>query len=153
MSAQRSDTAWRLKVLRESAGLSLEQMARELDMPKSTYQHWEDRFKGAYLPFDKAERIAAVLEKRGVLREQIMALTGADAYRFGEGEAQIFQAKRRSPSAPPPSPPLTTLPMGEIAVELRTGPDGKHVEIDKDSLAKLKRLREQIDLAEKMLKD
>lgn len=151
---------WRLKALREAAGLSLREMADELNVPLATYRHYEDRYKRPYLPVDKAQEIARVLSTRGILPEKVMALTGV-----GSGPDSLAEEKptyapaprRPDGGAPPAEPPLTSLPMGEIAVDLRNGPAGRYVEIaakiDKDSLGKLRRLREQIDLIEQLLKD
>ena len=58
----------RLKRVRKNAGMGLRQMARALEMPPSSYGHYEDpgRFKDPYLPMEIAIRIADILEKKGV---------------------------------------------------------------------------------------
>lgn len=68
----------RLKRVRKAAGLGLRAMARELDIPHSTYGHYEDpkRYKDPYLPMDFAIQVAGVLEKRGVDRSITLALAG-----------------------------------------------------------------------------
>lgn len=69
----------RLKSLRERAGLSVRAMADELEMPPSTYTHYEDRYKRNHLGYDLTSKIADVLTRRGVPRDEVMILSGASA--------------------------------------------------------------------------
>lgn len=57
------DTALAVKAIRERSGLSVRKLAERMDMPSSTYGHYEDprRFKGPYLPVDVAEKLAKAI--------------------------------------------------------------------------------------------
>lgn len=78
----------RLKELRTDAGLSVREVAREMDIPNSTYSSYEDKFKKPFLPMEFAKRLAEVLERRGVKRNDVMALAGVqDAPNAGMAEA------------------------------------------------------------------
>lgn len=67
-----------LKAVRKGAGVGLREMARRVGMPPSSYQHYEDptRFKSAFLPLDVAEKFADALEREGVSRDSVLALSG-----------------------------------------------------------------------------
>lgn len=70
-----SMSAIRLKELRQEAGLSVRAMAKSLDMGPTSYQHYEDRYKKPYLPFEFIERLTPILLKCGVKREDVDALS------------------------------------------------------------------------------
>jgi SOS-response transcriptional repressor LexA len=70
-----SASARLLKELRLEAGLAMRAMAKRLDMNPTTYQHYEDRYKKAFLPFEVIELVRPVLLERGVSLERIDALT------------------------------------------------------------------------------
>lgn len=78
----------RLKALRERAEpkLTIRAMADELGVPHSTYAAYEDpkKFKKPILPFDLAKRIAAILEKRGISRSDVMRLAGLELHEGSE---------------------------------------------------------------------
>jgi SOS-response transcriptional repressor LexA len=61
----------RLKELRQEAGLSVRAMAKSLDMGPTSYQHYEDRYKKPYFPYEFIERLRPVLLGRGVKREAV----------------------------------------------------------------------------------
>ncbi len=88
----------RLKRIREAARVGLRKMARELDLPHSSYGHYEDpnRFKEPFLPMDFAMRVAGVLERHGVDRSVILALAGAavDASTI-DARLQAISARRQ----------------------------------------------------------
>lgn len=50
-------------------------MARAVDMSATTYQHYEDRYKKQYLPYDFLLRVCQVLEEHGVRREFVDELS------------------------------------------------------------------------------
>ena len=77
-SMENSPVTKALRDLRESAGVSLREMARRLGVPHSTYGHYEDpgRFKDPYLPMAWAIRFAEALEISGVERSTVIALAG-----------------------------------------------------------------------------
>lgn len=68
-----------LKALREEAGLTVAEMAAALGRKKSSYQHYEDRYKRPYLPPDLAEEVAAVLREHGISPTATAELTALPA--------------------------------------------------------------------------
>lgn len=70
-----SPSATRLKALRKEAGLSIREMAAALDMSATTYQHYEDRYKKQFLPYEIVKPITTVLRRRGIGREALEALS------------------------------------------------------------------------------
>jgi SOS-response transcriptional repressor LexA len=71
----RSSSARLLKELRQEAGLSVRRMAEELGMKPATYQHYEDRYKKAFLPFDVLDLVEPVLIASGVSKERVEGLS------------------------------------------------------------------------------
>jgi transcriptional regulator with XRE-family HTH domain len=69
-----SKAALNLKRLRGLASLSLADMAKELGMSTSGYQHYEVRFKKAKLPKDFAARVYGILKERGVPEADLASL-------------------------------------------------------------------------------
>lgn len=70
-----SSSARLLKELRQEAGLSVRGMAERLNMKPATYQHYEDRYKKAYLPFDVLDLVEPVLLESGVRKERVDILS------------------------------------------------------------------------------
>jgi phage repressor protein C with HTH and peptisase S24 domain len=71
--------ARRLKLLRERAGLSMRAVSEALGWTLTRYQHYEDRYRRAYLPLDLARLLANILAPRGVPAADVLALAGVDA--------------------------------------------------------------------------
>lgn len=74
-----SPVAKELKRLRESARpeITVRDMAKELGYEShTTYAYYEDGFKKPVLPLDMTRKIADILERRGVERDDVMALAG-----------------------------------------------------------------------------
>jgi transcriptional regulator with XRE-family HTH domain len=86
-----------LRELRTRAKVSLREMARQLGKSTGGYGHYEDpsRFKDPYLPMQLALEIAAILERHGVKREEVIALAGADA--FADAESVDARVSKLSP--------------------------------------------------------
>ncbi len=63
--------AEKLKQIRIGAGVSLREMARRMNMPPSSYNHYEtpSRFKDAFLPADFAENFAMVIGDKDAARK------------------------------------------------------------------------------------
>jgi peptidase S24-like protein/helix-turn-helix protein len=75
-----SAAARQLKVLRSRAGLSIREVAQALGMEHgSSYQHYEDRFKKAYLPLDLIQKLAPIFAPGGVEAAELYALAGVSA--------------------------------------------------------------------------
>ncbi|MEQ8388117.1 MAG: S24 family peptidase [Alphaproteobacteria bacterium] len=72
-----SQAASRLKALRQKAGLSLREMAREIGWGATRYQHYEDRYKKPYLPIEVLDAILPVLARHGVPHRDLEKLTPA----------------------------------------------------------------------------
>jgi SOS-response transcriptional repressor LexA len=88
--------ARRLKLLRERAGLSMRAVSEALGWTLTRYQHYEDRYRRAYLPLELARLLADILAPRGVPAADVLALAGLDT-----------EPPR---AATPPSPPAGFLP-------------------------------------------
>ena len=66
-----SDSARLLKDLRLEAGLSVRAMAAKLDLNPTSYQHYEGRYKKAFLPFEIVELVQPILLACGVRQERV----------------------------------------------------------------------------------
>lgn len=74
---RQSKVALELKRLRERAKMSVREMATALDdMAPSTYASYEDKYKKTFLPMELVKKLVPILSKRGVDREDILALAG-----------------------------------------------------------------------------
>ena len=69
-----SDVARALKRCRVIAGLSAKSLAARLDMPETTYKHYEDRFRKAAFPPDFACAAARALYAAGVAEDELAPL-------------------------------------------------------------------------------
>ena len=68
----------RLKDLRRQAGLSSRAVAERLEMPASTYQKYEDRYRRPYLPLQLVAKLVNALRNEGVSPDSIWALADND---------------------------------------------------------------------------
>ena len=81
-----------LKLLRQSAGLSIREVAQALGMEHgSSYQHYEDRFKKPFLPLDLVIKLAPIFEAGGIEAPKLYALAGVSA----DGERPLVPALSR----------------------------------------------------------
>jgi SOS-response transcriptional repressor LexA len=71
-----SQVARRLKALREQSGLSMRAVADALGWTLTRYQHYEDRYKRAYLPVELARDLAELFGRHGVEPRQVLELAG-----------------------------------------------------------------------------
>ena len=95
---KKSDVSSRLKELRERAGISVRKMAAESDMSHSTYQHYEDRHKGPFLPMDKAMRFANALSPYGINEWEVLALAGSIPGKFSPDDlAALYKLQQLLP--------------------------------------------------------
>src|SRR5688572_12043815 len=77
MASSGDDLAAQLKRLRIRARLTVRDVAGQLDLPHTSYAHYESpRYKKPYLPPDLAERLAAIFERHGIHRAEVLALGG-----------------------------------------------------------------------------
>jgi hypothetical protein len=71
-----SPTARALKALRERAGISVRQAAKLVGREGGGYQHYEDKFKGQWLPADIVRALVPEFEQRGINPEELWKLAG-----------------------------------------------------------------------------
>lgn len=112
--AEISQAARRLKALREETGLSMRTVADALGWTLTRYQHYEDRYKRAYLPVELARDLAELFGRHGVDPRLVLELAGfhppartqpAARPQFGDAAA----------AAPVPHPAARDLPvMGAV---------------------------------------
>ena len=74
-----SSVATRLKRLRERSGLPMREVAHQLELQTSSYQHYEDRYKKRFLPIEMAHRLARIFEPHGVSAQEVLDLAGLGA--------------------------------------------------------------------------
>ena len=73
-----SDAARRLKVLRDQAGLTMRSVADSLGWSLTRYQHYEDRYKRKYLPFELARALDELFTRHGGTGGEVLSLAGVD---------------------------------------------------------------------------
>lgn len=78
MEADISDSARRLKELRELAGLTMRTVSESLGWSLTRYQHYEDRYKRRFLPFELARNLDDLFSRHGVEPGSVLALAGVD---------------------------------------------------------------------------
>src|SRR3954463_16500232 len=69
-----SEAARRLKELREQAGLTMRAVSEALGWSLTRYQHYEDRYKRRFLPFELARDLEAIFAPHGVGSGAVMQL-------------------------------------------------------------------------------
>jgi phage repressor protein C with HTH and peptisase S24 domain len=74
-----SEAARRLKELREQAGLTMRAVSEALGWSLTRYQHYEDRYKRRFLPFELARDLEAIFAPHGVESGQVLQLAGIEA--------------------------------------------------------------------------
>jgi Helix-turn-helix domain len=73
-----SEAARRLKELREQAGLTMRAVSEALGWSLTRYQHYEDRYKRRFLPFELARDLEAIFLPHGVDPGSVLHLAGID---------------------------------------------------------------------------
>ncbi|TDQ82497.1 phage repressor protein C with HTH and peptisase S24 domain [Dongia mobilis] len=89
-----SEAARRLKELREQAGLTMRAVSEALGWSLTRYQHYEDRYKRRFLPFELARELDALFCQHGTEPGAVLQLAGIEP---GQGVSQ-----RRDPVPPRP---------------------------------------------------
>ena len=74
-----SEVARRLKELREQAGLTMRAVSDALGWSLTRYQHYEDRYKRKYLPFELARALEDMFVRQGVVSGAVLQLAGLDS--------------------------------------------------------------------------
>jgi phage repressor protein C with HTH and peptisase S24 domain len=73
-----SEVARRLKELREQAGLTMRAVSDTLGWSLTRYQHYEDRYKRKYLPFELARALEDMFVRQGVQAGAVLQLAGLE---------------------------------------------------------------------------
>ncbi|HVO02343.1 MAG TPA: LexA family transcriptional regulator [Candidatus Cybelea sp.] len=73
-----SEAARRLKELREQAGLTMRAVSEALGWSLTRYQHYEDRYKRRFLPFELARDLEAIFAPHGVEPGAVLQLAGIE---------------------------------------------------------------------------
>lgn len=73
-----SEAARRLKELREQAGLTMRAVSEALGWSLTRYQHYEDRYKRRFLPFELARDLEAIFTPHGVESGAVLQLAGIE---------------------------------------------------------------------------
>lgn len=73
-----SEAARRLKELREQAGLTMRAVSEALGWSLTRYQHYEDRYKRRFLPFELARDLEAIFLPHGVEPGSVLHLAGIE---------------------------------------------------------------------------
>ncbi|WP_119304017.1 XRE family transcriptional regulator [Dongia deserti] len=73
-----SEVARRLKELREQAGLTMRSVSDALGWSLTRYQHYEDRYKRKYLPFELARALEDMFVRQGVQAGAVLQLAGLE---------------------------------------------------------------------------
>jgi len=74
-----SEAARRLKELREQAGLTMRAVSEALGWSLTRYQHYEDRYKRRFLPFELARDLEAIFVPHGVESGAVLGLAGIES--------------------------------------------------------------------------
>lgn len=106
-----SQVARRLKALREQTGLSMRAVADALGWTLTRYQHYEDRYKRAYLPVELARDLAELFGRHGLDPRQVLELAGFHAPGSPKQPAPGWP---RFGDAPPASPARDLPVMGAV---------------------------------------
>lgn len=73
-----SEAARRLKELREQAGLTMRSVSEALGWSLTRYQHYEDRYKRRFLPFELARELDALFGQHGTESGAVLQLAGIE---------------------------------------------------------------------------
>ena len=73
-----SEAARRLKELREQAGLTMRAVSEALGWSLTRYQHYEDRYKRRFLPFELARDLETIFAPHGVESGAVLQLAGIE---------------------------------------------------------------------------
>ncbi len=100
--AEISEAARRLKELREESGLTMRAVAEALGWSLTRYQHYEDRFKRRFLPFELATILDQIFVQHGLAPGSVLKLAGLESARPSGSHGQPVAG--RSKSVPPLAP-------------------------------------------------
>src|ERR1700755_2796502 len=90
-----SEAARRLKELREQAGLTMRAVSEALGWSLTRYQHYEDRYKRRFLPFELARALEDIFVPNGVDSGSVLQLAGVE-----RGKAAANKRETATPQRP-----------------------------------------------------
>lgn len=89
-----SEAARQLKILREHAGLTMRTVSDSLGWSLTRYQHYEDRFKRKFLPFELARALDELFARHGGETGSVLQLAGVE-------RSQVSAPRREAPPSRP----------------------------------------------------
>lgn len=98
-----------LRVLRERAGLTQVELAQATGRSKQLINHYENRFKGDFLPPEFALPLSRVLIEKGVTAQEIAPLLDMQTAIFGQGALANLQAAQSAELAAAVQAQLTAM--------------------------------------------
>jgi len=105
-----SEAARRLKELREQAGLTMRAVSEALGWSLTRYQHYEDRYKRRFLPFELARDLEAIFAPHGVESGAVLGLAGIES-----GQPVTQRREATTPARAATTPAQRDLPvMGTV---------------------------------------
>lgn len=113
-----SEAARRLKELREQAGLTMRTVSDALGWSLTRYQHYEDRYKRRFLPFELARALEDIFVPNGVDAGSVLQLAGVEP---GQAVANKREAAPQRPLTLNASPGQRDLP---VIGAVKGGSDG-----------------------------
>jgi DNA-binding XRE family transcriptional regulator len=91
-----SQSARKLKALREGAGLTVRATAKAIGRSASSYAFYEDEYKKPYLPMDLIKSLEKVLVPRGVGSAELYELAGVTGIRGAGGSPRELLAANQA---------------------------------------------------------
>lgn len=109
---EKRDASVELEAIRKKSGLAIEEFAERAGMKPGKYRHYEDRFKGAYLPIEVGQAIADGISDMPDLAARVLALIDPLEFRSFAEPASVYSAIERGKrllariDAPTDGPPI-----------------------------------------------
>src|SRR5690348_8285704 len=107
-----SEAARRLKELREQAGLTMRAVSEALGWSLTRYQHYEDRYKRRFLPFELARDLEAIFTPHGVESGAVLSLAGIESGQPVNPRREAAPARAAATQAQRDLPVMGTVAMG-----------------------------------------
>lgn len=120
----------RLKALRKESKLTLEKISSRLGMEISTYRHYEERFKGRYLPQDLILSLLDAFEGTGIDRARIRALgTDLETEQGFADTSDVYGGSARGKRLLHALDPVTPAEHSKVEQALKIGTDGHFLSV------------------------
>ena len=108
-----SEAARRLKELREQAGLTMRAVSEALGWSLTRYQHYEDRYKRRFLPFELARDLEAIFTPHGVESGAVLQLAGIEPGQPVNPRREVVPVRAAPAQGQRDLPVMGTVAMGE----------------------------------------